>query len=230
MALVSVVGDTRGAVGTAENSRRTFPLRPVVLAGAVVCTALLGRRFARWGATDDERTSALPGDELLPLPGTTATRAITIHAWADDVWPWIAQLGQGRGGFYSYDLLENVVARCDIHSADRIVEQWQDISVGDQVRLAPEVPLTVAVLEPGRALVLRGAVPLGETPAPYDFSWAFVLHTLPDGTTRLLVRERYRYLRPWGRLIVGPAGLVSSLMSPKMLRGIKSRVEHTRST
>jgi hypothetical protein len=94
-----------------------------------------------------------------------ATRAITVHAPAAQVWPWIAQLGQGRGGFYSYDTLENLVG-CDIHSADRIVPQWQDLKVGDQVKLHPEVGLGVAVVEQGRVLVLRGGVPMGSVPPP----------------------------------------------------------------
>src|SRR6185312_5595562 len=103
-----------------------------------------------------------------------ATRAIAISAPADVVWPWIAQLGQGRGGFYSYDFLENLVG-CDIHSAERVVAEWQSIDVGDAVHLHPEVGLIVAVLDPGRALVLRGAVSIGRMPPPYDFTWAFVL-------------------------------------------------------
>ena len=150
----------------------------------------------------------------------TATRAITIRASADQVWPWIAQLGQGRGGFYSYDFLENLVG-CDIHSADRIVPEWQNVAVGDEVRLAPEVGLAVAVLEPGRSLVLRGGIPIGNIAPPYDFTWAFVLRDEPDETTRLLVRERYAYTRPWARLIVEPAEAISFVMSQKMLRGIR---------
>lgn len=81
-------------------------------------------------------------------PDLTATRAITVRAPASGVWPWIAQLGQGRGGFYSYDFLENL-AGCDVHSADRIVPEWQDVVVGDEVRLAPQATLAVACLEQG---------------------------------------------------------------------------------
>jgi hypothetical protein len=92
----------------------------------------------RWGATDEERGATLDGDDLIANPDLVATRAITVHALADQVWPWIAQLGQGRGGFYSYDALENLVG-CDIHSADRVVPEWQDLKVGDQVKLSPEV-------------------------------------------------------------------------------------------
>jgi hypothetical protein len=168
----------------------------------------------------------LPGDELMPYADLTATRAVTVRASADAVWPWIVQLGQGRGGFYSYDFLENLVG-CDIHSADRIVPEWQDVGVGDDVRLAPQVGLVVAFLERGRSLVLRGGIPIGTTAPPYDFTWAFALRDEPDETTRLLVRERYVYTRPWARLLVEPTEVVSFMMSQKMLRGIKDRAERT---
>ena len=119
----------------------------------------------RWGTTDEERGATLDGDDLIANPDLVATRAITVQALADQVWPWIAQLGQGQGGFYSYDTLENLVG-CHIHSADQIVPQWQAITVGDQVKLHPEVGLDVAVVEQGRALVLRGGVPMGTVPPP----------------------------------------------------------------
>jgi hypothetical protein len=156
----------------------------------------------------------------------TATRAITVRAGADSVWPWIAQLGQGRGGFYSYDCLDNLVG-CDIHSANRIVSEWQGLEVGGEVRLAPEVGLVVASVEEDRSLVLRGGIRLGTVPPPYDFTWAFALRDQPDGTTRLLVRERYAYKRPWARLLVEPTEAASFVMSQKMLRGIRDRAERT---
>jgi hypothetical protein len=167
---------------------------------------------------------ALPGDDLIANADLTATRAITIRASAEQVWPWIAQLGQGRGGFYSYDFLENLVG-CDIHSADRIVPEWQEVGVGDQVNFFPEVGLGVAFLERGRSLVLRGGIPMGNIAPPYDFTWAFTLRDGPDEATRLLVRERYGYTQPWAWLLVEPVEAVSFVMSQKMLRGIKHRVE-----
>ena len=196
--------------------------------GAVAAAYLLvGRpRQLSWGATDPESAQPLSGDELIAHADLTATRAITIRAAADRVWPWIAQLGQGRGGFYSYDLLENLVG-CDIHSADRITPEWQRVEVGDEIRLAPDIGLVVAVVEPGRSLVLRGGVPLGSAPPPYDFTWAFALRDAPEETTRLLVRERYAYKRSWARLIVEPTQAVSFVMSQKMLRGIRDRAERT---
>ncbi len=197
----------------------------VTIAGAVTAYILVARpRHLRWGASIHERDAFLPGDDLIESPDLTATRAITVGASADRVWPWIAQLGQGRAGFYSYDFLENL-AGCDIHSADRIVPEWQDIKIGDEVKLAPPVALDVAALEPGRSLVLRGGVPIGSTPAPYDFTWAWVLRDEPGGTSRLLVRERYAYTRPWARFLVEPVEAISFVMTQKMLRGIRDRAE-----
>jgi hypothetical protein len=198
-----------------------------VIGAPVAAYTLRARRWQlRWGTADKESEEQLPGDELIENADITATRAITIRTSADQVWPWIAQLGQGRGGFYSYDFLENLVG-CDIHSADRIVPEWQDVEVGDEVRFAPAVGLAVASLEQGRSLVLRGGVPIGNTPAPYDSTWAFVLRDEPSKTTRLLVRERYAYTRPWARLIVEPTEVLSFVMSQKMLRRIKDRAERS---
>jgi hypothetical protein len=171
------------------------------LASAAALYVLLGRaRQLRWGATGREAGEPLPGDDLIADPDLTATRAITIRAPASQVWPWIVQLGQGRGGFYSYDFVENLIG-CGIHSADRVVPEWQDLKPGDQVRLAPQAGLAVAHLEAARSLVLRGGVPMGKAAPPYDFTWAFVLNDEPDRATRLLVRERYAYTRPWARLL-----------------------------
>jgi hypothetical protein len=191
---------------------------------AATYVLVVRRRQLAWGATCAESHEPLAGDDLIATSDLIATRAITIRASAEKVWPWIAQLGQGRGGFYSYDFVENLVG-CDIHSADRIIHEWQDIAVGDEVRLYPEGPLEVAALEPGRSLVLRGGVPMGSTPPPYDFTWAFVMREQPEQATRLLVRERYRYTRGWAPLVVEPAAVISFVMTRKMLRGIRDRAE-----
>lgn len=205
---------------------RAMLVRSAVLGGAVLAVAgFLRRRSLRWGATDHEASLPLPGDELMASANLTATRAVTIGATAEEIWPWIAQLGQGRGGFYSYDLLENLVG-CDIHSADRIVQEWQGVEVGATVNLAAQVPLTVALVDSGKALVLSGGIPLVGDTAPYSFTWAFVLREDTNGTTRLVVRERYGYLRRWAPLLVEPVELVSLVMSRRMLRGIRERSEH----
>ena len=99
------------------------------------------------------------------------------------------------------------------------------MEIGAQVKLAPEVALTVALVEPQCALVLRGGIPVGPMSAPYDFTWAFVLRAEPGGSTRLVVRERYGYVRRWAPLVVEPAELISFVMSQRMLRSIRSRAE-----
>jgi len=205
--------------------RRAAVAGAAVIGSAAAAYILVVRPWQlRWGATDEEFDATLAGDDHIAHPDLMATRAITVNAVADQVWPWIAQLGQGRGGFYSYDALENLVG-CDIHSADQIVSEWQDIKVGDQINLHPEVGLGVTVVEQGRALVLRGGVPMGAVPPPYDFTWAFVMRDQPDGTTRLLVRERYAYTQRWARFLVEPVSMASFAMSQRMLRGIRDRAE-----
>jgi hypothetical protein len=201
----------------------------IITATALFAAAVMARRRQlRWGATDTEVMETMTGDDLVSDPDVTSTRAITIHAGTDDVWPWLVQLGQGRGGFYSYDTLENLVG-CDIRSANAINPEWQHLKVGDAVRLAPELALTVAVAEAPYTLVLRGGVLPGAVTAPYDFTWTFDLTAVSATTTRLVVRERYAYLTWWVRLVIEPVTVLSFLMSQRMLRGVRDRAEHGRS-
>ncbi len=201
-------------------------VRGVMVLGAGAAAVWAARRRSlAWGASDAELAATLPGDDLLPVADLTATRAVSVAADAADVWPWVAQIGQNRGGFYSYDALENL-AGCDIHSADEIVEAWQSPQVGDPVNLAPPVALAVAAVEPGRALVLQGAVPAGQVgPMPFDFVWAFVVVPGPDGASRLVVRERYAYRAGWVGPMVELVEWVSFFMSRRMLHGIRVRAE-----
>jgi hypothetical protein len=227
----------RAAAGVRERSstggRSQIRFRGLIMVAArgsigVGCVLFVRSKLLRWGASDKEIRQSLPGDDLLDHPDITATRAITVRRRTAEVWPWIAQLGQGRGGFYSYDALENLVG-CDIHSARRVIPEWQEVRAGDAVQLHRDVPLTVAVAEPGIALVLRGGISMGRVPPPYDFTWTFALREMPGGLTRLLVRERYRYTRSWAALLVEPIEVISFLMSQKMLRGIRDRAESSMS-
>lgn len=208
------------------------PTRHVAVAAGALLAGLLAARRAqqRWGATPEEVAAELPGDELLGAADLVATRAVTIEAPAEDVWPWIAQLGQERGGFYSYDGLQRLLG-LDIHNADEVVPQWQDIAPGDVVSLARGLELAVAVAEPERALVLHGApdpdeAAEGAARMPFAFSWDFVLELGPRNTTRLVVRERYRYLQPWAAPLVETAQIAGFVMTTRMLRGIKERAEY----
>jgi len=94
-------------------------------------------RVRNWGATGQEQDLALPGDELVAGPASVATRAVTVAAAPEEVWRWLVQIGQDRGGMYSYDWLENALG-LRIHSTGRIREEWQRLDPGDQVRLVPK--------------------------------------------------------------------------------------------
>jgi hypothetical protein len=199
----------------------------VVAAAAAALGAVRGVSL-RWGTSGDEATRSLPGDDILPIADLQATRAISIDAPRAEVWPWTAQIGQNRAGFYSYDWMENLVG-IDIHSADRLMPELQIRGVGETVNLAPPVALEVAAFDEGDHLVLRGGVgPDGTSEgAPYDFTWAFTLVDDAGGGTRLVVRERYAYLTPWAAALVESVEFVSFLMSERMLRGIRDRAERT---
>jgi hypothetical protein len=154
--------------------------------------------FLNWGATDEEIARYWPGDELAPGAASVATRTVTIHAPADAVWPWIDQIGQDRGGFYSYAWLENLFG-ARIHNADRILPGQPGRQVGDTVRMTPRERyggkgcMRVARLEPGRDMVLvspddyDNAVTHGVAPQGI---WAFILEPVDERTTRLIVRSR----------------------------------------
>jgi hypothetical protein len=160
------------------------------------------------------------------------TRAITIDATPADVWPWVVQLGADRGGFYSYDWLENLFG-LGIHNADRVVPEWQTRSVGDLVRAArsglggwyivelrPEDTLAMAVANVPAGRPLRRDEGLR-----WEFLWTFALRPLPDGRCRLLIRERVAFASRPTRWLMAPLGSVSLVMTRKTLLGLKLRAE-----
>lgn len=203
----------RGVVGTG-------------LAGAGLYAA---RRFYRnWGTTKEECETPLPGDELVGSPAVQTTEGVWIDASADEVWPWLVQMGQDRGGLYSYEALENAVG-LKFRNADRIHPEWQQLAVGDEVRLVPRgwlglrdgVALPVVQIVDGQSIVLRqepGAL-------PWDGVWSF--HVMPhwEDRCRLLVRSRSRMRLPGEVFGAELAGPVVSLMTRGMLLGIKRRAE-----
>jgi hypothetical protein len=196
--------------------------------------ATVGRRWLRrWGSTDAEVRRSLPGDDLLPHVIYETTHAIDIAAPPREVWPWLAQLGQGRGGFYSYDWVENL-AGLDIHSADRLIPEYQQLAEGEVVRLAPHTGLVAAVVQPPRALVLRATAdtatkrpPVPSDPGYFDWSWAFVVEPAGERSARLLIRLRADTVQRFPFALVGPLVWepLHFLMERKMLRGIRERAE-----
>jgi len=205
----------------------------LILASAIT-TPILGRQRLRWGATAVEAASTLPGDELVPRPKWTYTYAIGIESPPADVWPWVAQIGQNRAGFYSYQTLENFVG-CQIDNTAEILPEHQNPGVGDEVYLHPDSPpMSIAIVDPPHTLVLHGrpADPSGDGDA--TSTWQFCLIEQPDGSTRLLARGRSDYGPGFAnRVFFGrfPIESISFVMSRKMLLEIKHLAERrTRTT
>jgi hypothetical protein len=193
-------------------------------AGGVVAYRQLFRPWhVRWGATDEEVARPMPGDEVIREPTFCSTRAITIHATPEDVWPWLVQLGRGRGGFYSYDWLENLMG-LDITSPDRILPEFQRLAPGDEIPAAPGYAMPVRAVEPPRFLVARS--PSDEPQDSPELTWTLGLYPRGDGTTRLAVRLRSTYTwrpgQPLVTLFIEPGHF---LLERQMLRGIKRRAE-----
>jgi len=207
----------------------------VVLGGAEVLAAvlvapLLRRRYNRWGAVPQEVIAALPGDELVPQPRLGYTRARTVAAPPEAVWPWLVQIGQGRGGLYSFDALENLFG-LDLHSADTVRAELQDLRPGDRIRLASgngAPAYEVAQIEAPTTLVLLAGGPQHPSAGPDrqpHVTWQWVLRPVDGGRrTRLLVRQRLAHPRSQTVLwrLVEPIGFV---MERRMLRGLARRAE-----
>lgn len=180
-----------------------------------------------WGTTDAERRRAWPGDELIPAPLSVTTRALTVRASADAVWPWLAQLGADKGGWYSYTGFERLIG-CPLVNADRIHPEWQAVRPGDVLRLCPGAdvppPYEVVDVQPNRALILGHRLTPNGMPVPsamwFD-TWAFLLDPLDARTTRLLVRSRASQSLAWQKAI--EAGVF--VMEYGMLHGIQARAE-----
>jgi len=168
------------------------PVLLLAAAGAVIAASLAYMRLLRpwqlrWGAAPDEIRRALPGDELVAEPSFNATRAITIAARPDHIWPWLLQVGVTRAGWYSYDLLDNLARP----SAREIIPELQQVAVGDVVPLSPDGMQGVQIL----ALDLPRSMLWGTQP---NTTWLWVCEPRTDGTTRLItrIRSHYRWLSP----------------------------------
>jgi hypothetical protein len=198
-----------------------------------------------WGVVPDETTRPLPGDDLVPEAQASETRGITIEASVDTIWPWLVQMGYGRGGWYSIDQLD-----MRGRSADRIVEAWQDLAIGQIMPTHPGGGFEVKLVEPNRTLVLYGdpstmqpraaaeseAMPAGlaasgtflaQTPSEFRASWAFVLEPVGPNRTRLIERMRY-----WGgegtpvaKAALSLLGFGAFVMMQRQMTGIRSRAE-----
>jgi len=216
-----------------RNWRRLLPVMLAMLFAAVAIdkALLCPYWYSHWGTTVEERRRQWPGDEFVKKPGH-CTRAVTIHAPAEAIWPWILQIGHDRGGFYSYTWLENLLL-ADMRNADRIFPEFQSRNVGDIVWMAPKhryggkANMVVGQIVPYRAMVLVqrddfDAVMRGERVR--GGIWQFLLEPVDSNNTRLILRgtvpDKTSIMYD---LLFDPAHFI---MERKMMLGIKERVEH----
>jgi hypothetical protein len=212
-----------------KNMARSKIFISACMVGAAVVAALVYARLVRpwhlrWGSTPEEAGRLFPGDDFIHDPMVTATHAIAIQAPVERVWQWVVQIGQGRGGFYSYDWLENLLG-LNIHSTARILPEWQNPQVGDIIPFWPGGGVPIIQIEPPRLMVLGGSFAPDQ---PTGGSWAFVLDSPDPKTTRLIARTRVAGFSPrWlsivlYRILLEPAHFI---MERGMLLGIKRRAE-----
>lgn len=193
------------------------------ISGAVLITAAVLTFFLpcwrRYGATNDELHQSYPGDDIVKNHRGGYTHAITIQAPRRKVWQWLVQIGQGRGGFYSYDFLENLVG-CDIHSANEIIEEYQEPPV-EGIRLHPKMPpIPLVITESEKFLLFAG----GPTPDTMT-SWLFFLEETEANSIRLISRWSYTHKGGIGNRTGYDVILqsIACIMQRKMLQGIKKR-------
>jgi hypothetical protein len=200
-------------------------MTPFILIGiGVIAIALywfrVRRWFGRWGATGADLRRAMPGDAAVAFPTGTATLAITVNASPEHIWPWLVQMGYRRGGLYSYDWLDRLFGYLDRPSANRILSEFQQLYVGEEIPIGRGQGFPVTAIEPYRALVLSGAS--GDA----AWVWEFGLYPLDERRTRLVSRNVLHVPQTIGSWlfmrVMEPAAF---LMTRRMLLGVKQRAE-----
>ena len=189
-----------------NGARRTYLWGAAAVAAEVLGYLAWRPRMLRWGATEEEAAEPLPGDEITPHPRVRSTRAITIDAPPEKVWPWIVQMGMGRAGFYTHEWVERPLGghNAEGHSATRIHPEFQDLKVGDLVDYGGGNLVPVHDIEPFKYLVH------GE---------AWVLRPLPGDRTRLIVRYQ-------GMGFIAPAAAAISPDAPPPSRALHFAMAH----
>jgi hypothetical protein len=186
----------------------------------VIAIVLLMPSMDRWGATQAEISGSLTGDELVPSPRITYTRAISINAKPEEIYPWIVQLGAEKGGMYSYSWFEMNILQCELINADRIHPEWQNLKVGDPMKMCPGTsgppPYEIAILKPDQSIVMGH-----KENGAWIEAWQFNLVPQDDGTTRLVIRSRSA-AQGWFWDLIRPGEFV---MMRGMMVGIKARAE-----
>ncbi|MGD8967686.1 MAG: SRPBCC family protein [Anaerolineae bacterium] len=197
----------------------------VGLIGLLVYALAIRPWYLSWGATDDEVERVMPGDDLVKdspqVSNRAVTNAVTIKARPTDIWPWLVQMGHGRGGMYSYDWIDRLMGVLDRNSTWEVLPQYQHLEAGEAIPLGGGPSWPVSAIEPNRSLVL-------DIPAPStQIIWSYGLYELDETHTRLVLRITYstRLNRLVAVLLLQVIDPGSFLMTRKHLLGIKQRAE-----
>ena len=199
------------------------PTLIVILMAAVLYWFPIRQWMSRWGTAPPDLSRVMAGDSLLVDATYSGTMAVTVDAPPEDVWPWLVQIGYQRGGLCSYDWFDRLFGYLDRPSASRILPEFQNLAVGDEIPVGRGPSWPVATIEPNRALVLDMRNLGG-----FDWVWQFGLYTVDENRTQLVSRSCVRTRSIWARLAtyaIEPAGF---LMTRRMLLGLKQRAEALR--
>ncbi|MDH3652069.1 MAG: hypothetical protein OEQ53_20450 [Saprospiraceae bacterium] len=190
----------------------------------------------RWGLSKKETERTFPGDELVAEPKSQFTHAVDIDAPTEYVWPWISQIGQGRGGFYSYEALENIVGS-NISNSDKVLPAFQNPQIGDLISFGPHDAYPLVICKPGEAMAIENWYDL-DTKQVYDpklsspenylhLTWLWYVESVDTNRTRFISRNRLTYNSSVkARLMFGPiTEPIVFAMDRKMCLGIKRRAE-----
>ncbi len=192
----------------------------------------------RWGLTKEEAYRTLPGDHIIEQPQSAFTHGIVINAPAKYVWPWVAQMGKDRGGFYSYEALENLMG-LGIYNADTILEQHQHPKQGDIILFGPDNGCTLAICKEGEAMVIENSLDM-DTNKPYNpaeghpknylhLSWLWYIEPLDRYKSRFISRNRLNFSPTFKNRLMFSAMAEPMVfaMDRKMCLGIKRRAERS---
>lgn len=211
-------------------------LEGVIIIIACYITFFLKPFRNRWGLSMEEANRKLPGDGLVDIPKTIFTHAVNINAPAEYVWPWIAQIGQGRGGFYTYEALENLIG-LNIYNSDDVLPEFQNPKIGDIIPFGLDGGYPLVICEEGRAMAIVTSLNL-ETNRDYDpcvsipekylhLSWLWYVEALDGNRSRFISRNRVDYAPSFKTKLI--FGFLSEpiifAMDRKMCLGIKKRAE-----
>ena len=203
---------------------------------ACYLTFFLRRRRSRWGLTKDDVTAVFPGDDLVVDPDVHFTHGITIQAPSSYVWPWIAQIGRGRGGFYSYELLENITG-LDIYNSDTVLKDFQQPEIGDFVEFGPNDKSPIILCEPGKYMAIENWIDFQSQgsfdPSTYTsnsfmhLTWLWYVEPINKTSARFYSRNRVDITSKskWPGLIAALTEPIVFAMDRKMCKGIKHRAE-----